>query len=282
MSGSQDGWPISERAAKLPEGWQGWPQGKQFALVLTHDVDTRIGVTRCQALADIDKRFGFRSSFNFCGKEYPLNKSIREELVKQGFEIGLHGLKHKGNFFRSERYFFNKLSEANRILREWQCVGFRAPSMYHNLSLAVHLDIQYDSSTFDVDPFEPQSDGVETIFPFWVPSSTTDRGYVEMPYTLPQDFTVFIMLQETNIDIWKKKLDWIAEKGGMALLNTHPDYMRFNGEKPSWREYPAGYYEDLLEYINQKYKGLYWHDLPRDVASFWKDKYRFLSHRIRC
>ncbi len=30
-------WPIMESAAAKPEGWQGWPEGKQFAFVLTHD-----------------------------------------------------------------------------------------------------------------------------------------------------------------------------------------------------------------------------------------------------
>ncbi len=38
-----DVWPIDPMAAKKPEGWKGWPEGKQFALVLTHDVDTQRG-----------------------------------------------------------------------------------------------------------------------------------------------------------------------------------------------------------------------------------------------
>jgi hypothetical protein len=32
-------------------------------------------------------------------------------------------------------------------------------------------------------------------------------------------------MKEKNIHKWKKKLGWIAECGGMALLNTHPGYM---------------------------------------------------------
>ena len=54
-------------------------------------------------------------------------------------------------------------------------------------------------------------------------------GYVELPYTLPQDSTLFLLLREKTNGIWKTKLDWIAQHGGMALLNTHPDYMRFDG-----------------------------------------------------
>jgi hypothetical protein len=56
------------------------------------------------------------------------------------------------------------------------------------------------------------------------------RGYVELPYTLPQDFTLFTVMREKDIDIWKKKLDWIVEKGGMALLITHPVCLVENGQ----------------------------------------------------
>ena len=68
-----------------------------------------------------------------------------------------------------------------------------------------------------------------TIIPFWVSKDGFQKGYVELPYTLPQDFTLFILMKEKNIEIWKQKLDWIAEYGGMVLLNTHPDYMNFDG-----------------------------------------------------
>ena len=40
---------------------------------------------------------------------------------------------------------------------------------------------------------------------------------------------LFILMKEKNINIWKQKLDWIAEHGVMALMNTHPDYMNFDG-----------------------------------------------------
>jgi hypothetical protein len=56
------------------------------------------------------------------------------------------------------------------------------------------------------------------------------RGYVELPYPLPQDFTLFTVMREKDIDIWKKKLDWIVEKGGMALLITHPVCLVENGQ----------------------------------------------------
>ena len=147
-------------------------------------------------------------------------------------------------------------------------VGFRAPSMHHNLEWHKYLHIKYDSSTFDTDPFEPQSDDVETIFPFWVNGNSSQKGYVELPYTLPQDFILFVLLKKRNINIWKQKLDWIASKGGMALINTHPDYMNFDGGNLAREEYPAHYYKEFLQYIKTKHKSQYWHALPKEAASF--------------
>ena len=127
--------------------------------------------------------------------------------------------------------------------------------MHHNLAWIHDLEIEYDASTFDTDPFEPQPDGVGTIFPFWVSKDGTQKGYVELPYTLPQDFTLFILMKEKNIDIWKQKLDWIAENGGMALVNTHPDYMNFDDGKLGIEEYPAQYYQSCLSTTKINMKG---------------------------
>ena len=39
MSRNGHHWPIDPEAGKKPAGWPGWPDGKRFALVLTHDVE---------------------------------------------------------------------------------------------------------------------------------------------------------------------------------------------------------------------------------------------------
>ncbi len=139
--------------------------------------------------------------------------------------------------------------------------------MQHNLSWMHQIGTEYDASTFDTDPFEPQPDAAGTIFPFWV-AGLEGQGYVELPYTLVQDFTLFKVLQEQNIDIWKRKLDWIATNGGMALLNTHPDYMCFQGDIGG-SEYPVSFYEDFLKYARDQYDGDYWAALPREVSRFY-------------
>ncbi|MCG7853557.1 MAG: hypothetical protein MIO92_13640, partial [Methanosarcinaceae archaeon] len=70
--------------------------------------------------------------------------------------------------------------------------GFHSPSMHRNLEWIHDLIVEYDQSTFDTDPFEPQPDGVRTIFPYWVQHHSIKKGYVELPYTLPRTI-VFLL-----------------------------------------------------------------------------------------
>ena len=320
-------WPIHEASKKAPDGWQGWPEQKKFALVLTHDVDTAIGAAKSERLMEMEFQLGFRSSFNFVPERYHLPAAIRHTLTTHGFEVGVHGLTHDGMLYRSREIFSGKARRINQYLKEWRAVGFRSPAMHHRLDWIHELDIEYDASTFDTDPFEPQSDGAGTIFPFWVangtPQDVTDHGasfrssalpanckrlqgaadarkrpasysplgeqaddkadavscnrlpqdgYVELPYTMPQDFTLFVLMRHENIEIWQRKLDWIAAHGGMALMNVHPDYINFDNKRGGVEEYPARFYRQCLEYVKKKYEGKYWHALPREMARYVSTK----------
>jgi peptidoglycan/xylan/chitin deacetylase (PgdA/CDA1 family) len=267
-----DVWPIDEKAGDPPPGWTGWPDRKRFALILTHDVETRQGLAKCYPVMRLEEKMGFKSSFNFVPEGYPVSPELRNHLKQNGFEVGLHGLVHHGNLFRSRKEFKRHANRINRYLNDWEAVGFRAPSMFHNLDWIHDLRLEYDASTFDTDPFMPQPDGLGTIFPCWIQKKGEEGGYVELPYTLPQDFTLFVLMREGTIDIWKKKLDWIAERGGMALLITHPDYMSFGDGSPGYEQYPPKLYEAFLHYIKETYGGQYWHVLPREISRYWKDR----------
>jgi len=261
-------WPIQPDSDKAPEGWTGWPKRKRFALALTHDVDTAKGQDRCERLIQMEKEAGFRSAFYFVPERYAVRRDLRDYLTSAGFEVGVHGLNHDGKLYSTKEVFDSRALRINQYLRNWQCTGFRSPAMHCNLDRLGTLDITYDASTFDTDPFEPQPKGMGTIFPFWVPRAGGRGGYVELPYTMSQDFTVFILMKEQGIRLWKEKLDWVAQRGGMALLITHPDYMEFD-RPPAFDTYPATYYGELLHYIKTEYAGQYWHALPRDIAHFW-------------
>jgi hypothetical protein len=264
-------WPIDESAGEPPNAWVGWPEGKRFAFIITHDVEGPSGVRRCRELADVDQSLGFRSSFNFVPESSGSLEEVRYELIEKGFEVGVHGLRHDGNLYSSRKKFNATAKTIRAYLNDWQSVGFRTPSMYHNLDWIGELGVEYDSSTFDTDPYEPQEDGVKTIFPLWIQEHSRAKGYVELPYTLPQDFTLFILMKEKTIDIWKRKLDWIVEKGGMALSITHPDYMDFGKGTGGREEYPVRFYRELLNHVERSYGKVYWNPLPRDLAGFWKN-----------
>jgi hypothetical protein len=310
-------WPIDPEASKAPQGWKGWPAHKKFALVLSHDVDTAMGLDNCLRLMELEEQLGFRSSFNFVPETYGVPAELRRTLKSRGFDVGVHGLVHDDKLFRSREVFERRAPRINNYLREWKAAGFHSPSMIRNLDWIGELDIEYDGSTFDTDPFEPQPDGVRTIFPFVVhrnsgqPPRTADRRpqtadkkisedptpgcsafqhsslpasqppslpasllrsfYIELPYTLPQDHCLYVILKEKDIRIWKQKLDWVAEKGGMALLNTHPDYMNFETGTSSGEAYPVTRYVEFLEYVKKRYEGEYWHVLSREVARFWSE-----------
>src|SRR5665213_573935 len=264
-----DTWPIDEIAGAIPPNWPGWPEGKRFAVVLTHDVEGTKGLGRVEQVKNLELKHGFRSSFNFVpAGEYRVPDVIRRTLGESGFEVGVHGLEHDGKLYSSKAKFQAKAVGIRNFLHLWGALGFRSPLMQHNLAWLHELGAEYDSSTFDTDPFEPQPDGVRTIFPFWVPGPA-NAGYVEVPYTLVQEFTLFVVLRERNIELWKRKLDWIAEHGGMALLNTHPDYMCFGGEAMK-DEYPLAYYEEFLKFVREKYGNTCWVATPREVCHFYR------------
>ena len=261
-------WPIDVNSATPPADWAGWPDGKRFAVVLTHDVELAKGQARCEKLMKLEQERGFVSSFNFVPERYEVSPQVRRMLTDNGYEVGVHGLNHDGKLFQTREIFSERAVHINRYLKEWGAVGFRAPAMHHNLDWLQDLDVEYDLSTFDTDPFEPQADGMGTIFPFYVEGTKGRTGYWEMPYTLVQDFTLQILMNARSIDIWKDKVDWLVEKGGMVLINIHPDYLAFDGAKPSLEEFPAELYAELLEYISAKYPGEYWQGLPKDLARY--------------
>lgn len=259
-------WPIDESACTVPMGWSGWPENKKFALVLNHDVDTQKGHDNAFELLKIEKSLGFKSTFSFVPERYRISKELLKKIKEEGFEVSVHGLKHDGKLFKTRNIFKKRARKINRYLKEWKSEGFTAPSMICELGWIHDLNIKSSTCTFDTDPFEPVPTPSKTIFPFSVKSPKTGDTFLEMPYTLPQDHALFIILQERNITIWKEKLKWIAQKGGMALLNTHPDYMAINAYHCGNEEYPVSYYVDFLKHLSHEYQGQFWLTLPSEMA----------------
>jgi hypothetical protein len=264
------GWPIEDRYARfqwevmrqvlLASGQQRltcrrfWPEGNCFALVLTHDVETKEGQAYVPAVADLEESSGFRSSFNFVPERYPLDLVLIEDLRGRGFEIGVHGLRHDGKLFSSRSEFMRRAERINGYLQELDAVGFRSPLTMRNPEWMQALQIEYDLSFFDTDPYEPMPGGTMSIWPFIL------GRFVELPYTLAQDCTLTVVLGETTPRLWLQKVDFIERYCGMVLVNTHPDYL---SDPLTWK-----IYSDFLQAMRRR--GGYWHALPRDVARWWR------------
>ncbi len=258
-------WPIDVEAKKKPSNWVGWPDGKQFAFVLMHDVDTQVGHDNCLKLMQIEKELGIWSTFYFVPERYTISEETITTLKQNGFGVGVHGLTHDGKLFKNKKIFNHRAHRINQYLAKWETTGFSSPSMHHNLGWMHKLNIEYGTSTFDTDPFEPQPFGVKTIFPFVV-QGKNGHQYVELPYTLVQDHTLFVLMQEKDSSIWNKKIDWIAENGGMALLNSHPDYMHFEETPCPFGKYPVKLYTQFLQSIKSTYSNKYINGLSKSIA----------------
>jgi len=141
-------WPINEAAGKTPPDWPGWPGGKKFALVLTHDVEGSHGLGKCRELMRLEKALGFRSSFNFIPEgEYEVTPKLRDELVSNGFEVGVHDLRHDGKLYWPRDDFSTNARSINSYLSAWGSAGFRSGFMLHDHDCLHELEIEYDAST---------------------------------------------------------------------------------------------------------------------------------------
>lgn len=230
-----------------------WPLKNNFAFAITHDVEWNSGFNEALVLSDMEKEYGFNSSWNIVPERYPIDWKIVDKLRERGSEIGVHGFAHDGKLFKSEKHFKERVKKINSYAKEWGAVGFRSESTLRNVDWMPMLEMEYDSSFPDTDPYEPQPGGCCSIWPFFI------DHLVELPITLPQDHTLFEVMEEKDISIWKKKVDWIEKHGGLVLINVHPDYMKTDERRNLYREF--------LEFMIKK-KNM-WHVLPQDVARWW-------------
>lgn len=231
-----------------------WPEEKSFALVLTHDIESNQGQGFVRRVMDLEEGLGFRSSFNFIPEKYRVDMDLVAELRQRGFEVGLHGLKHDGKLFNSHTKFMHRAEKINYYMKKMNAVGFRAPLTHRHPEWMQALEMEYDLSFFDTDPFEPIPGGTMSLWPFFL------GHFVELPYTLVQDYTLTAVLGESSPHLWLKKVDFIETYHGMALLNSHPDYLR---EPASMK-----IYAEFLATLQRR--GGFWHALPCEVASWWK------------
>jgi predicted glycosyltransferase/peptidoglycan/xylan/chitin deacetylase (PgdA/CDA1 family) len=231
-----------------------WPGGHTWSAVLTHDVETQTGYDRIQRMLAVERELGYRSAWYFVPeRDYRVEEPLVDELAADGFEVGVHGLRHDGRDL-SPRSFPERLPAIRRYAERWGAIGFRSPATHRDWGRMSLLNFDYDSSYSDTAVYEPQAGGCCAWLPFFIGT------VLELPITMPQDHTLFALLRHEDETAWLEKAAFLRERGGMALLLTHPDYLGENGTLPAYRRY--------LEWLGHDESA--WRALPRDVSEWWR------------
>jgi peptidoglycan/xylan/chitin deacetylase (PgdA/CDA1 family) len=244
-------------AARFP--WF-WPGGLRAAVVLSHDIESAQGVVDAITVAGWEEEWGFRSSFNVVAEGYPIDLDRIEELRRRGHEIGSHAIHHDRSLFSSRGEFERQLPLLKESAERLGAVGFRSPATHRVVEWLSELPFDYDCTMSHSDPYEPVPGGTATVWPFFC------GDVVEIPYTAPQDHTLFNLLGHRDGSVWHSQLERIVSCGGLFCPITHPD--------PDYlgRAAAGEAYRGLLKAIASRDD--LWVARPRDLAEWWRRRAR--------
>ena len=237
-----------------------WPDGFSSCAIITHDVESSYGRDFTGALMDVDAAFGFRSSFQVVPEDrYSVPKSYLEQIVTRGFEVNVHDLKHDGRLYADHPEFLRRAARINEYGRQFGASGFRSGILYRNADWYDALDFLYDMSLPNVAHLDPQRGGCCTVMPYHI------GKIVELPVTCTQDYTLFHMLNDFSINLWKQQIALIREQHGLITILTHPDYLR--------ETKPQKTYKSLLQHLAEiRDTDNMWTPLPLEVAQWWEQR----------
>ncbi len=232
-----------------------WPRDHSHSVVLTHDVETKHGFARIDRLAQLEEKAGVRSAWFIIPHKYRIDDGLIRDLRSRGHEVAIHGYNHDGRLFTSRSLFHTRALRINTAVQRFPARGFRTPMVHRQLDWMQELDVEYDASCFDIDPFQAMPGGVGGVWPFRY------GKFVELPYTLPQDHTL-LRLGAFSPEIWLQKYELIRRLRGMAMLITHPDYLETSDQLDVYRSF-------LTEVGGDQGA---WYCLPEEVLSWWRQR----------
>lgn len=235
-----------------------WPDGHSSCTMMTHDVETTAGLKFCGELMDLNDSFGIKSSFHIVPeKRYKVTESALNAIRSRGFEIDVHDLNHDGLLMSDYSEFRRRAPQINSYGKQFGAEGFRSAVMYRNIEWYGDLDFSYDMSIPNVAHLDPQQGGCCTVMPFFI------GNMIELPLTTTQDYSLYHILTDYSIGLWKIQISLIRKKHGLISFIIHPDY---NIEPKARRVY-----SDLLKYLAEmESRGETWIALPRDIAHWWR------------
>jgi hypothetical protein len=249
----------STEVEQIPFIWF-WPDGASSSAIMTHDIETTAGRDFSAMLMDIDESFGIKASFQVVPEErYAVEPKFLSSIRDRGFEVVVHDLNHDGHLYRTREQFLERAAKINAYGKQYGADGFRAGVLYRKQVWYDALDFAYDMSVPNVAHLDPQRGGCCTVMPYFI------GDILELPVTATQDYSLFNILHEHSIDLWKRQIDLIMEKHGLMSFIVHPDYVVTAQER--------GVYEQLLNYLRglNKEKGV-WLSTPGEVNRWWRQR----------
>ncbi len=244
---------------RIPFVWF-WPEGAPSCAIVTHDVETLAGRDFCPSLMDLDDSAGIKSSFQIVPeRRYPVTPSFLDGFRDRGFEINVHDLNHDGHLFASRDGFLQRVERINDYARQFGAVGFRSGNLYRNQQWFGALDFSYDMSVPNVAHLDPQRGGCCTVLPFFI------GKLLELPLTTTQDYSLFHVLNDYSLDLWKRQITLVTEKHGLVSFIVHPDYVIDKRAR-------ATYQALLAHLVRLRDAGALWIPLPREVDQWWRER----------
>ena len=237
-----------------------WPDGADACAIMTHDVETQLGVDFCARLMDINENFNIPASFQVIPEmRYKVTDRYLRSLRDRGFEINVQDLNHDGHLFRDEATFRERVRQINQYGVAFGARGFRSAVLYHNQNWYELLDFEYDMSVPNVGHLDPQRGGCCTVMPYFV------GKVLELPVTATQDYTLFHILNDYSLDLWQQQIQSIQKANGLISFIVHPDYI-IDGK-------PQRTYVSLLEELNElRRTSNLWITLPSEVNRWWRQR----------
>ena len=237
-----------------------WPDGTRGCSLMTHDVETSLGVDLCGMLMDVNDSFGIKASFQVIPEgRYQVTPAFLQSIRDRGFEVVIHDLNHDGHLFRNRERFVERAVKINAYGKEFCASGFRAAVLYRNQSWYEQLDFQYDMSVPNVAHLDPQRGGCCTVMPYFV------GNVLEIPVTTTQDYTLFHILNDYSTTLWERQINLIMEKSGLMSFIVHPDYLTGPREIET--------YKALLTRLSElREKRNVWIATPGEVNSWWRQR----------
>ncbi|MGA7522130.1 MAG: hypothetical protein WBW84_06590 [Acidobacteriaceae bacterium] len=237
-----------------------WPEGHSGCILMTHDVEQAEGRDFCPTLMDIDEAHGFKASFQIIPEvRYTNPPEFLDSIRARGFEVAVHDLNHDGHLYRERSEFLRRVEKINEYGRSFGAEGFRAGVLYRNQEWFDRFEFAYDMSVPNVAHLDPQRGGCCTVMPYFI------GKLLEIPVTDVQDYTLFNILNDFSIDLWKKQTRLILDRHGLMSFIVHPDYVI----DPRNR----AVFESLLAHLATlvKEEGV-WSTIPREVNRWWRER----------